>query len=385
MKQSDSLHVLMLAPDYPPDYTTIIGRHIYYLSTSLVEIGVKVSVITMGLNGSMTSETVEGVEVHRVIVSSPDQSNTLVEAMFHQFQKIQDSHKVDILHIHDWGSASISKQICTNYAVPLVASYHALASQQSFGNGAIKQQFAMRQLIEGSVARSANYLLFKDDATRQLGQESLGFRGDQVGVIPYGVLPQSTNGSLCPQDFGRYFLNADAEVVCMTGCESMENRESFLSDVIAIVTSRYPLLKFVVLTPYAMTETMKNLRLDDKVVFLTDYTCREILSATYQCSSLLVAPATDSLRGLTVAEAMRCRTPTLVFGQGGLEAHLEDKRVGLHIASDEPHIVAGAIIDACKNKKRLSEMAAAAYEQSVSKYDALFEAERTLSAYRQVT
>ena len=385
MKQSDSLHVLMLAPDYPPDYTTIMGRHIYYLSTSLVKIGVKVSVITMGLNGSMTSETVEGVEVHRVIVSSPDQSNTLAEAMFHQFQKIQDSHKVDILHIHEWGSASVSKQICTNYAIPLVASYHALASQQSLGNGATKQQSMLRQFIEGSVARSANYLLFKDDATRQLGQESLAFRTDQASVIPYGVLPRPTNGSLCPQDFGRYFLNADAEVVCMTGCESMENRESFLSDVIAIVTSRYPLLKFVVLTPDGMTETLKNLRLDDKVVFLTDYICREILLATYQCSSLLVAPATDSLRGLTVAEAMSCQTPILVFGQGGLEAHLKDKRVGLPIASDEPHIVAGAIIDACKNKKRLAEMAAAAYEQYVSKYDALFEAESTLSVYRQVT
>ena len=219
---------------------------------------------------------------------------------------------------------------------------------------------------------------------RQLGQESLGFKTDQTSVIPYGVLPQPANGSLCTQDFGRYFLNADADVVCMTGCETIENRESFLSEVIAIVTSRYPSLKFVVLTPYAMIETMKNLRLDDKVVFLTDYTCREILSATYQCSNLLVAPATESLRGLTVAEAMSCRTPILVFGQGGLEAHLEDKSVGLHIASGEPHIVAGAIIDACKNKKRLAKMAAAAYEQYVSKYDALFEAENTLSVYRRV-
>lgn len=384
MKQSNSLHVLMLAPDYPPDYTTIIGRHIYYLSTSLVKIGVKVSVITMGLDGGMTSETVDGVEVHRVIVDSSDASDILTKAMFHQFEKIQDTHKVDILHIHDWGSASVSKQICANSSLPLVASYHTLASQQFFRTEATKQQFAIRQLIEGSVARSANYLLFKDAAMRQQGQESLGFRTDQVGVIPYGVLPQPANPSLRTEDFGRYFLNADAEVVCITGCEAMENRESFLCDVMAIVTSRYPSLRFVVLTPFAMTGLMEKLRLDDKVVFLTDYICREILSAVYQCSSLLVAPATDSLRGLTVAEAMSCRTPILVFGQGGLEAQLEDKRVGLHIASDEPHIVAGAIIDACKKKKRLAEMAAAAYEQSVSKYDALFEAESTLSVYKQV-
>lgn len=386
MNQLNSLHVLMLAPNYPPDYTTLIGRHVYYLSTALAKIGVKVSVITYGLGGSAESETVSGVEVHRVI--SPfsfylDEIPIQAKSVFNRFLKMQNTRKVDILHIHDWKSAIIAKQICESYPIPLVVSYHALASSE-MANGGTQQKYAMRQIVEQFMAKNASYLLFKNQAVSQQGQKLFQVDTDRFGVVPYGVLHESSNVPLDIKDFHNYFLNVDDQIVCMTGCENMENREAFFAELVAIVTSYYPSLKFIILTSLTIGELLRNLRLDDKVIILEDSTNREILRAAYQCSSVLVIPANDSRHGLTMVESMSCRTPIFTFGHGGLEEYVKDQTGGFHISSEEPHIVAGTIIDICKNKENLEEMRATVYEQYLSKYSVLSEAESTLLAYKRI-
>ena len=102
------MHILMLTWEYPPNIVGGISRVVYNLSKELESMGNKVTVFTCCESGWCEPEKDGGITVYRVNsynLYRNSFTDWIMEMNFAMIEKAVStgrSHKVDLIHAHDW-------------------------------------------------------------------------------------------------------------------------------------------------------------------------------------------------------------------------------------------------------------------------------------------
>jgi len=131
------LRILMLSWEYPPLVVGGLGRHVHALSTSLVQAGHEVTVVTRHAPGAALEEYVDGVRIVRAPedpplfpLSTPSLlawtmafNHTLTRAAL----RAAATAEYDLIHAHDWLVTHTAVTLKEHLDLPLVASWVVLA------------------------------------------------------------------------------------------------------------------------------------------------------------------------------------------------------------------------------------------------------------------
>jgi glycosyltransferase involved in cell wall biosynthesis len=95
---------------------------------------------------------------------------------------------------------------------------------------------------------------------------------------------------------------------------------------------------------------------DEPGVETHGFVTREQLDHQLDRASLLVLPASYQVWGMVYLEAMAARTPVLALDRFGAPEITEDGALGFLVESQQPEIVAAAMLDAFSDEERLRKL-----------------------------
>jgi glycosyltransferase involved in cell wall biosynthesis len=87
----------------------------------------------------------------------------------------------------------------------------------------------------------------------------------------------------------------------------------------------------------------KNLKVEDKLTFITDTVDYDDLASYYRSASVFVFPSREDCLGVVILEALHCGVPVIATSVGGIPDMVENGSNGILIQSDSPKELADAI------------------------------------------
>ncbi|MCQ5374621.1 MAG: glycosyltransferase family 4 protein, partial [Candidatus Methanomethylicia archaeon] len=118
----------MLSWEYPPHIVGGLGRHVFHLSRALSSKGIGVQVLTFTDGSSPSEETVDGVRVMRVNPYSlryPDFTSWIHGLNLLMVERVVKLREFDLIHVHDWLTATSGIALKHVMRKPLVATIHS--------------------------------------------------------------------------------------------------------------------------------------------------------------------------------------------------------------------------------------------------------------------
>ncbi|MFP3235163.1 MAG: glycosyltransferase family 4 protein [Nitrososphaeria archaeon] len=381
------VRVLHLSWEYPPRIVGGLSRHVYGLSRALAAMGAEVVVITLESPGVPDSEVSGNLEVVRVRASgypSPD-----FPAWVHQFnlrmvEAALDAGDFDIVHAHDWLSASAGIALKHALRRPLISTIH---STECGRRGGIRDEL-QRHIAEMEwwlayeswrVIACSRYMM------RELGG-CLGVPADKVDVIPNGFTPLAQPGADRASIRRRYAADGE-RMVLFVGRMVHEKGVSVLVDAALELLRRRWDLKFVLagdgpLRP-VLQRRVEEAGLARKFYFL-GFVSDEELAELYAAADVAAFPSTYEPFGIVALEAMSMGRPVVVSDVGGFSEVVEHGVSGLKVPCCDPGALASAISWLVDHPEEASRMGAEGARIARERYswDAL--AGRTMETYRRV-
>ena len=194
--------------EYPPTIAGGLGTYAQYMAPGLVKKGHEVSVFTLNRGRLPTREVLEGVEVHRPLIS--DASNVLSLIADHGLRRwgsgfkffsdimiyntlsatkllndliIEQGYKFDIVSYHDWLSGIAGLMVKQNSDLPCVFHVHSTEWGRTNGRGS-----EVVSNIEKTASDSADQVVTVSSAMKY-DLITHGWNGDKINVVWNGVDP----------------------------------------------------------------------------------------------------------------------------------------------------------------------------------------------------
>lgn len=333
------LNILLLSWEYPPNIVGGLSRHVYGLSVHLAEMGHHVHVLTAG-NGSLPAfESVQGVNVHRVIPLNQSDPHFLSWiaglnlAMSFKAESLSSEVKFDIIHAHDWlvGSAAITiKELLT---IPLLTTIHATEHGRNSGIHNEMQQFIHEK--ESQIIYHSDQIIVCSDYMREEIMTLFHPGIKKIVVIPNGIHQSEqtlNNEEIFPFIQNRKFIFSIGRIVKEKGFETIIEAAALAKqrgkDIYFVVAGKGPMLE-------KYRKLVTDLNLDHYVTFI-GYVNDEERSALLDRSELAVFPSLYEPFGIVALEALIRAKPTIVSNTGGLKGLVRHLQSGLLMIPGDP-------------------------------------------------
>jgi glycosyltransferase involved in cell wall biosynthesis len=386
------MRVLHLSWEYPPRIVGGLSRHVYGLSRALAAKGVEVVVVTLEYPG-LADVVVEGnLKVVRVQSSgypSPD-----FPAWVHQFNmrmveaalREASSSGFDLVHAHDWLSATAGIALKHMLRRPLVSTLHSTECGRRSG---------IHDDLQRHIAEMEWWQAYESWRTiacsRYMRGElegCLGVPADKIDVIPNGFTPMSPPGPEMDIPAIRRRYVADHErMVFFVGRMVHEKGVEVLVDAALELLGRRGDVKFVLAGDgplrVNLMRRVESSGMAGKFYFL-GFVSDEELAELYAAADVAVFPSLYEPFGIVALEAMSMGKPVVVSDVGGLAEVVEPMVNGLKVPCCDPHALAGAISWILDNPDEASRMGTNGARIARERYSWDVLAERTLETYRRV-
>ncbi len=384
------MRVVHLSWEYPPRIVGGLSRHVYGLSRALASLGVEVVVVTLEYPGLPDVEDLGPLRVVRVQSSgyqSPD-----FPAWVHQFNlrmleaalREARSSGVDIIHVHDWLSASAGIALKHMLRRPLIATIHSTECGRRSG---------IHDALQRHIAEVEWWLAYESWRTiacsRYMAREleaCLGVPPDKIDVIPNGFTPLPRPDA-DPSEIRRRYAAPYEKVAFFVGRMVHEKGVEVLVDAGIDLLRRRGDVKFVLAGDgplrVGMMRKVESAGLGHKFYFL-GFVSDEELAEIYSIADVAVFPSIYEPFGIVALEAMSMGRPVIVSDVGGLGEVVEHMVNGLKVPCCDPHALADAISWVLDHPEEARRMGERGREAALARYSWDVLARRTLDVYARV-
>lgn len=377
--------VLMLAWEFPPVTVGGLSRHVYDLSRYLTRVGWDVHVLTVRSGDSLHDETVEGVQVHRVDVLSPDggqfkhwafQFNL---AMLKRSTALFKDVEVDVVHAHDWMVCYAAKTLKDEYNLPLVATIHATEYGRNRGIHSPLQHYVNH--LEWELTYEAAKVVLCSTYMKDEVERIFALPTDKLCVIANGVDPSKLQpAKVSPHSRSEV---PDRPVVLYIGRLVREKGVQVLVEAAPEILSSCHAARFVILGAGPYQQELKDFVAQCGVSdhfefrgFVSDEERNQLL----QEASAAVFPSLYEPFGIVALEAMAAGAPVVVADVGGLADVVMHGENGRKAYVGDAHSLAVQVCAAILQPQESARMAEVAKSQ-LDRYDWLSIAKETVHVY----
>jgi glycogen(starch) synthase len=389
-----ALNVMFLTWEFPPRVIGGISPHVFYLSKSLADNGVKVHVVTCDFPGAPARETFGGVEVYRVDSyknPSPDFA-TWVYLMNLNMQReaaaiaAKLDHKVDLFHAHDWLVATAGIGLKHVFRKPLLVTMHSTE---------IGRRDGVHTSTEKMIAETEAWLTYEAWKVICCSQYmvshvkwAFGLPDDKLVMVPNGVNMNVYEKALATdlKPFRRRFALPEEKLVLFVGRLVYEKGAHVLINAIPRILEKVD-AKFVIVGSGYMKDQLstivRSMGLEHKVMF-TGFVDEETLLKLQCCADVSVVPSLFEPFGIVALEAMAAKSPVVVSDTGGLGEIVEHDITGVKVYPNNTESLAWGITKVLTDDKYRNSLRENAYKRIQEKYDWNKIAQQTQRIYEAV-
>jgi glycosyltransferase involved in cell wall biosynthesis len=386
------LTVMMLTWEFPPRIIGGISPHVYYLSKSLMQNGVKVYVVTCDFPGALQHETVEGVEVFRIDSyknPSPDFA-TWVYLMNVNMQKEAAAlvkslnGKVDVFHAHDWLVADAGIGLKHVFRKPLLTTIHS--TEIGRRNGIHFDYERMIHETEAWLTYEAWKVICCSNYMVSHVRWAFGLPEDKLVMVPNGVdaTAYTKNGDL--SSFRSKFALPEEKIVLFVGRLVYEKGVHVFVNAIPKVLEKVN-AKFIIVGNGYMRDQLSNIvkkmGFAHKVMF-TGFVDDDTLRKLQKCADVSAVPSLFEPFGIVALEAMAAKSPVVVSDTGGLSEIVEHDVTGVKVYPENPDSLAWGITKVLLNDSYANWIRTNAYKKIQEKYNWNKIAQQTEAVYESI-
>lgn len=418
-KQNKINRICMLNPqgyldDPPPLGKTDTGGQIVYvleLAKALAKKRVKVDIITRAFNDYQEEEKyiAENVKIVRI----PTSTNKFVpkEKLFEEIPKfvenfvyyINKKRKVyNLIHSHYWDGGYAGILLKKILDVPHVHTPHTLGKakklEMNIESAPIKKlkpyyRYHVRIAIEQKIYNDADLIIVLCETSRIQLLHYYIVDFEKIKVIYPGINTQIFNPKPTPTD-KTISLKPNA-ILTMSRLVPAKGIDRLI-DAINFIKNKIPLHLYIgggniqgsssskeeEETKNILQQKIQNYHLKNKIYFLGQLNQNQV-AAYYRKSNLFVLPARYEPFGLTVLEAMACKTAPLVSHVAGSREVIIDGLNGFIIDSHDRKKLGNQILKLLKDKKTLEKVSQNAFFTIRKHFDWNKISEKILGYYKK--
>ncbi len=372
------LSVMMFTWEFPPRVIGGISPHVFFLSKSLAQSGVKVYVVTCDFPGAPAHEVIEGVDVYRVDSyknPAPDFA-TWVYLMNLNMQKEAAAivnklgAKIDVFHAHDWLVATAGIGLKHVFRKPLLVTMHS--TEIGRRDGLHTNTEKMIHETEAWLTYEAWKVICCSDYMVSHVRWAFGLPEDKLVMIPNGVninVYDKIEADLA--SFRAKFALPEEKIVLYVGRLVYEKGIHVLINAVPKVLGKAN-AKFIIVGSGYMKEQLLNIvrsmSLEHKVLFV-GFADDETLLRLQKCADVSVVPSLFEPFGIVALEAMAAKSPVVVSDTGGLSEIVKHDVTGFKAYPNNSESLAWGITKILLDENYRNYIRENAYRQVQEKYD----------------
>jgi glycogen synthase len=375
------MKIASFVDEFPPFFRGGLGTYASEISRQFIRKGHSLSVFSRNSGSNPTSETWEGVEVHRPLlmdfsdifsiinpaeVKTWDRNgqqffaetllyNQLSASKLVNFIVPQKKQHYDLLVSHDWLAAFAGIIARRNLSIPLVFHFHSTEQGRNpTGSPTIKD-------IERLSAMTADCIVTVSYAMRD-ELVGYGYPEQKIRVIYNGVDEKKYDASRFSSDEVRTFRKqigvADAPMIFFVGRLTWVKGADTLVRAMTRIVQEIPDAKLVILglgdMEHLLEQMVSDLGLERNVILHFKMVAEEERLAYYAASDVCVFPSKYEPFGIVCTEAMAMGKPVVVGARGtsGLREQVipaGEEICGYHINPYDPLDIAKFVLDILKH------------------------------------
>jgi len=339
------LRILLLNYEFPP-MGGGAGHASFELAKRLVARGCHVDVLTSGIEGQATEESLQGVRVYRVRSLRRSIQDcgfrgawSYVAAAQPVCRRLVRGRAYDVVH-YFFGLPTGALAVCTP-GIGRIPSVVSLRGSDVPGYDDTNRALALAHRVLRPLTRAiwqrADAVVALSASLREQARRTMP--ECPIGVIPNGIDPScfhpaQRNGHPAA---ARVQLLTVARLVRRKGLDDLLRALAILKDEPMHLT-----IQGTGADEQELQRLAVSLGVHDRVTF-SGFRVRELLPPVYQAADLFVMPSLSESFGLAVLEAMACGLPVIVSQVGGMVEYIEEGTNGLLVPPRDPAALAHAI------------------------------------------
>lgn len=388
-----------------------VESHVYNLSKELIKKGHQVIIVHTILHESKEKcekMEIDGIELHRVFIKSPDikmrlsfEKTVSIESYLNGFirkvrsvfyskriaayiEKIDKKREIEIIHQHDFISNLFTTKI-------LKKKYHIVLTNHTgeflFLNKFLLLKFALKILLQ--------HLDCLIGPSKELCK--IPFQGNmkKIKYIPNGV---DINKFVPVEEEERHQLRLNERydknekiILCARRWAPTKGVIYFVK-AIKKISRNFKNVKFIISGneyegyPEYKNSILKYIekeRLRDYIVLLGDIPHQDMYRY-YQISDIVVLPSLMEATSLAGLEAMSCGKPLIGSNVGGIPEIIEDGKTGCLVEAKNEDALACAILRLLKNPQIINLMGKNSREKVEKEFSWNIVADKTIEVYQEV-
>jgi glycosyltransferase involved in cell wall biosynthesis len=374
------MRVLMVSWEYAPHIVGGLGKHVMELAPALVAKGVEVHVLTPLLAGGAPREvTAEGVHVHRFetpfmegysFITFNQEVNDLLERAGRALGS--EVGGFDLIHVHDWLTASAGAGLKHTWRIPLISTIHA--TERGRGQGALVSEQAERiNTIEWWLTYESWRVIACSQFMAVQVNEYFRTPIDKIDVVPNGVRikPSPFVSEAERWAYRRSLAEDDQPIAYYVGRIVYEKGLHVLLDAWTQVLRVYPRARLLIAGAGTMLESLKaqadRLGMHASVVF-AGFISDEERDRLYHIADVAVFPSLYEPFGMVALEAMAAYCPVVVSATGGLIEVVRQHDTGITIEPNNADSLAWGILHTLQKPEWSKKRAENAYNEAYKCY-----------------
>lgn len=318
------MNIAIITWEYPPYFSGGLGRHCYYLTSSLEKFGNRITVFTQ--EGKSNGKKIKIINVGKIFsdcyytkCKEGEHSypcNDFLEC-FYQFNNrvfrifsdlIKKGYQFEVVHCHDWLTFPAGIKIKEKYGIPLVITFHSL----EYDRCAETVPWEIPLKIEFEGIKKADIIIANSRYTRDRLISKYNAPAGKIRVIYNGINAEEfkvvrEDGRKIILYFGRLTLHKGADYFL----EAARKVLNFVPNAKFIVAGSGEKLPNLI-------EKAIALKIVDKVIF-TGWISDEEVKRLYAMADVYVLPSISEPFGITILEALASGTPAIVSKNSGVK------------------------------------------------------------------
>jgi glycogen synthase len=389
------MRVLILTWEYPPHIVGGLGAHVANLTPDLLAEGVQVQILTPMLRGGSPVEvTPNGIHISRISLSCTDdtnfihfvaQANQQLEQAAHELS--QQNGRFDIIHTHDWLTATSAIALKQAWHVPLLATIHA--TERGRGRGMLHGEQAQQiDRLEYQLSYEAWRIIVCSRFMLKQLVETFQTPVDKIDIVPNGT--NLCAGPFQKSDerllFRRSVVPDDTVIIFYVGRIVYEKGLHILLDAMPKVCEHINAHLVIAGTgPYldslkAQAEAIKVTQHVTFAGFISD----ENRDRLYHVADVTTFPSLYEPFGIVVLEAYAAKSPVVVSQTGGLMEVVHANETGLTVIPGDADSLSQGIVRTILEPEQTRIRVENALEELCTRYNWRHIARETIAVYHQI-
>lgn len=405
------MRILLICWEYPPYIVGGLGKHVSELVDAYQELTNKtadsaaaeykevndesfaIDVLCTRNAGGPTKEIVSpNITIYRVdsppSVTSNQYNDVLAtnSSLINRARILHRQQKYDLIHSHDWLTASASITLKHEWKVPLITTIHA--TERGRHQGHISGEMSQRiNALEGQACYESWRVIACSEFMRHELHEFFDVPYDKISVIPNGINFRLLHRchTETAESYRRRYSNDGEKLLFFVGRITYEKGVQVLINAMPLILQKYPKTRLLVAGKNSeqMWAMAQEMRLGHAVTIL-GYISDQQRDFLYQSVDAAVFPSLYEPFGIVALEAMALGCNVIASSIGGLKEVIQHKQNGLTIYPNDPSSIAWAVDNLFSHPNEAKQQRQFAMQQTKNLYGWQDIAKQTLRSYREV-